>query len=271
MADAMLRYGTTPRNCGERVKASSERILVLGKARDLLDCFSIAEPVLGFGELRRRAHLPPSTCARLVSSLTELGLLERQGAVYRPGPRLVRWAEARLAVAPSLQQVAQSWLEELRDRTDETARLYVRDGLVRVCVAAAETRQPVGRAVRVGEVLPLYAGAAGKVFLAFDPQVDLGSAISQAGRLTPATIVDQGAWDRELARIRSAGYAASFGEREAETAAVAAPVRGASGNVVAALGIGAPRYRLGRRTAARLAPHVVDVARALSRQLGAEL
>ncbi len=249
--------------------ASSERILVLGKARDLLDCFSPAEPELGFGELRRRTHLPPSTCSRLVSSLTELGFLERRGESYRPGARLVRWSAARLASAPGLQELARRRLEELRDETGETSRLYVRDGLLRVCVAAAETRRPVGRAVRVGEVLPLYAGAAGKVFLAFDEMLDVPEALSQARPMTAATITEDGAWEQELRRIRRAGYAASFGEREGETAAVAAPVRDPTGRVVAALGIGAPRYRLGPRTAARLAPLVVEAAESLSSDLGA--
>ncbi|MDA8393922.1 MAG: IclR family transcriptional regulator [Candidatus Dormibacteraeota bacterium] len=250
--------------------ASSERILVLGKARDLLDCFSPAEPELGFGELRRRTHLPPSTCSRLVSSLTELGFLERRGESYRPGARLVRWSAARLASAPGLQELARRRLEELRDETGETSRLYVRDGLLRVCVAAAETRRPVGRAVRVGEVLPLYAGAAGKVFLAFDEMLDVPEALSQARPMTAATITAEGAWEQELRRIRRAGYAASFGEREGETAAVAAPVRDPTGKVVAALGIGAPRYRLGPRTAARLAPLVVEAAESLSSDLGAD-
>lgn len=250
--------------------ASSERILVLGKARDLLDCFSPAEPELGFGELRRRTRLPPSTCSRLISSLTELGFLERRGESYRPGARLVRWSAARLASAPSLQELARPRLEELRDQTGETSRLYVRDGLVRVCVAAAETRRPVGRAVRVGEVLPLYAGAAGKVFLAFDEMLEVQEALSDARPITAATITGEASWEQELRRIRRAGYAASFGEREGETAAVAAPVSDPTGRVVAALGIGAPRYRLGPRAAARLAPLVVGAAGKLSRDLGAD-
>ena len=249
--------------------ASSERILVLGKARDLLDCFSPEEPELGFGELRRRTRLPPSTCSRLLSSLTELGFLERRGEGYRPGARLVRWSSARLASAPGLQELARRRLEGLRDESGETSRLYVRDGLVRVCVAAAETRRPVGRAVRVGEVLPLYAGAAGKVFLAFDETLDLREALAEARPLTSATITGQDAWERELGRIREAGYAASFGEREGETAALAAPVRDTSARVVAALGVGAPRYRLGPRAAARLAPLVMEAASQLSADLGA--
>jgi DNA-binding IclR family transcriptional regulator len=249
--------------------ASSERILVLGKARDLLDCFSPEEPELGFGELRRRTRLPPSTCSRLLSNLTELGFLERLGESYRPGARLVRWSSARLASSPGLQELARRRLEKLRDETGETSRLYVRDGLVRVCVAAAETRRPVGRAVRVGEVLPLYAGAAGKVFLAFDETLDLREALAEVRPLTAATITAQNAWERELERIRDAGYAASFGEREGETAALAAPVRDSSGKLVAALGVGAPRYRLGPRAAARLAPLVVEAASQLSVDLGA--
>ena len=249
--------------------ARSERILVLGKARDLLDCFSPEEPELGFGELRRRTRLPPSTCSRLVASLTQLGFLERRGESYRPGARLVRWSAARLAVAAGLQELARRRLEELRDETGETSRLYVRDGLVRVCVAAAETRRPVGRAVRVGEVLPLYAGAAGKVFLAFDETLDLREALSEVRPMTAATITAPGDWEQELGRIRRAGYAASFGEREGETAALAAPVRDPTGEVVAALGVGAPRYRLGPRTATRLAPLVVEAASRLSVDLGA--
>ncbi len=70
------------------------------------------------------------------------------------------------------------------------------------------------------------------------------------------------------AKVRADGVAISIGERDPETAAVAAPVFGAGGRFLGALGVSGPVLRLGRTEAETMAPIVVEEARALSRQLG---
>lgn len=247
---------------------SSGRVLVLLKVRAILDAFTVAEPELTFGRIRELTGLPPSTCVRLLTNMAELGFLERRGPLYVPGIDLTKWSSVRSVVPTRLVELASPVLDELRDRTDETARLYVRNGLCRVCVAMSETRQSIRRVVSLGDVLPLHAGAAGKVLLAFDGDVDSLVRSVNRPRLTSTTIVEADEFRRELAEVKQAGYATSFGERESQSSSACAPVFDGAGKLVAAIGIGAPLFRMGPSAMASAITPVIMAARELSRRLG---
>ena len=81
-------------------------------------------------------------------------------------------------------------LQQLRDETGETACLYVRDGAYRTVISLAESRHPVVRLFVVGMLMPLHAGSAGKVFLAWD-KLAIKDAIGHGlARFTPRTVTD---------------------------------------------------------------------------------
>lgn len=222
---------------------SFTRVRVLGKMRDILDVFSLAEPELDLRRIREGAGLPHSTAVRLVRNMVSDGLLTQTPGGYRIGMTVVRWA----AVAQQglgLLETATPGLNALRDRTSESAGLFVRHGVVRVCVALAESNRAVGRRLALGHVLPVHAGAPGKTLLAFDPDAaDLLPSL-ELRALTGRTLTDPTALGRELDRIRTAGYAVSRGEWDLEVVGVAAPVFGADGRLVAALGVSGPASRL---------------------------
>jgi DNA-binding IclR family transcriptional regulator len=141
-------------------------------------------------------------------------------------------------------------LARLRDETDESAQLYVRDGDRRVCVAVAERPSGLRDTVPVGASLPLTEGSGGTVLRAWcDPTEGADS-------------------DARLARVRNAGWAASVAEREPGVASVSAPVRDRDGSVVAAISVSGPIERLGKRPGRRLAMPVVAAARVLEQAAG---
>ena len=158
-------------------------------------------------------------------------LLSRDpGGRWQVGPRL-----AELAGGPAddaLLRRAGAVLERLREATGESAQLYRRRGEARVCVAAAERGSGLRDTVPVGAELPLTAGSAAQVLLAWDADVPLpsGAAFTSRG----------------LAEVRRRGWAASVGEREAGVGSVSAPVRDAAGVVVAAVSVSGPLERLTR-------------------------
>jgi DNA-binding IclR family transcriptional regulator len=131
-------------------------------------------------------------------------------------------------------------------------------------LAQRDSRHFVGVTSWVGRRVPLHCAANGKVFLAFGA----APVPVQLDALTPRTITDRATLEAELERIRARGYAHAVDELELGLSAIAAPVRGADGAVVAALSISAPTARLPAERVEQLAPVLLEQSRALSRRLG---
>jgi DNA-binding IclR family transcriptional regulator len=182
-------------------------------------------------DLTSSTGLSRATAHRLAVALEVHRLLRRdRSGRWLLGPRLGELAGG--PPADALLERAGPVLSRLRDGTGESAQLYRRTGDSRVCVAAAERRSGLRDTVPVGSVLPLTAGSAAQVLLAWEPEDALpdGTAFSA----------------RTLAEVRRRGWAASVGEREPGVASVSAPVRAADGAVLAAVSVSGPIERLTR-------------------------
>ncbi|WP_347955907.1 IclR family transcriptional regulator [Gordonia aichiensis] len=215
----------------------------------------VAEAPRNLGELCDATGLPRATAHRLAVGLEVHQLVARdEGGRWIPGPTLGRLAatardavrDAGLMVLPRLQEI-----------TGESVQLYRREGAERVCIAAAEPPTGLRDTVPEGTRLPMSAGSAAKVLAAWaDPD-------------TLRTILADAAYtDRSLAEIRRRGWAQSVAERAAGVASVSAPVRDATGAVVAAVSISGPVDRMGRRPGDRWAPDLVAAADDISARLG---
>ena len=139
----------------------------LDRAIQLLDCFSREVPYLGVREAAKKAGLSSSTTGRILSSLKQLGLLHQDPETqkYAFAGKVLAWAEIYSA-SLDVRRLAKPFIEELQQQTGETVSLYVQEGLNRVCVDRLESDQNVRVVARVGRNIPLYAGSAGKLFLA---------------------------------------------------------------------------------------------------------
>ncbi|MBO0873690.1 MAG: IclR family transcriptional regulator [Pseudonocardia sp.] len=252
---------------GENGAVATAPLLVLVKIKQILASFTIERPELTLQQIIRTTGLPSSTCQRLVQNLVREGFLDRDGDEYRIGLGFVQLA-APGTFGLDLVRLTRPPLLRLRDETGETACLYVRDGAHRTVVALAESRHPVVRLFVVGMVMPLHAGSAGKVFLAFDPAARKDAIAHGLSRFTSHTIVDIDLLQEQMGQIRQAGYAASFEERDLGAASISAPVFGLTGDVVAVIGIGAPTQRMVPDDVPRLAPLVMEAARQASHRLG---
>jgi DNA-binding IclR family transcriptional regulator len=211
---------------------------------------SLAELVAATGLARPTAH-------RIAVALERHRLLARDGqGRFVLGPRLAELASA--AGEDRLLAVAQPILAELRDQTGESAQLYRRQADVRVCVAAAERATGLRDTVPVGAALPMTAGSAAQVLLAWEEPERLIRGLAGA-RFSAAT----------LAQVRRRGWAASVAEREPGVASVSAPVRGQAGKVIAAVSVSGPIERLtrspGRLHAAAVAAAGEKITAALRR------
>ncbi len=249
----------------------SDKAQTLHRVIAILDCFSFERPVLGVREVARMVHLSSSTTGRLMASLKSLGLLSQNPSThsYSLGARVLTWAGV-YAGTLDIRNTALPAIAELHQETRETISLYILEGNERVCVERMESPENVRIIARLGRRLPLYAGSAGKVFLAFMPnqrREDILSTVPLVP-LTPNTISDLPTLRKELDCIRQQGYAVSQGEWTQDASGVAAPVFDQTGNIIAALTISGPSQRFTPEAIARYIPVATRVARQISRDLG---
>jgi IclR family acetate operon transcriptional repressor len=248
--------------------AGPPRVLVLEKAWQILSLFTPERPEQDTRAIRAGTGLPATTCARIVRSLVDAGILVEQDGSYRIGLTVVRWADVAIAGLDVLDAV-RPILRELRDETGETAGFFVRQGAQRVCVAFAESRMPLGRRLSLGHLLPLNVGAPGRVLLAYDDQALQALRAEQLHTFTEHSIGDWPALQAALEDVRRKGYAHSRGEWSVELAGLAAPVFGGDGQLIGAVALSTPAARLKADRVAPLRDALLVAARRMSDALPA--
>jgi DNA-binding IclR family transcriptional regulator len=218
-------------------------LLVLSKIADILSAFTIAQPEQTLAGIRAATGLPPSTVQRLVGNLVHHGFLDKTSTGYRVGVRMRQWSAAA-APAPDVVDVVKPVLARLRDHTGETACFFQYSAGRRVCVSMAETRHVVRAAMSVGSVLPLHAGSAGRVILAWTSGLVDDVLTHGLDPVTERTIIDPSALRVAVRRARSDGYAITTGERESGASGLSAPVFDSQRELVGAVTIMGPAIRL---------------------------
>ena len=200
---------------------SSSGVAVLDRAFAILGAFGPTDERLSLTELSRRTNLYKSTVLRLLAALEHGGFIRKlEDGQYAIGPEPLRLAaifQRSFRVGP----VIETMLEQISRELGETASFYVRQGERRLVLYRVEPARAVRVSIGVGDEFPIDRGASGKVLLAFsEPN------------------------DQRWQEVRERLWAASYGEREAETAAASAPVFGAMGELIGALTLSGPKQRL---------------------------
>lgn len=229
--------------------AASSGVAVLDRAFALLGAFGQDDDALSLAELSRRTGLYKSTVLRLLAALEHGGFVRRLAdGQYAIGPAPLRLAtiyQRSFHVGP----IVESLLKQLSTDTGETASFYVRHGEARIALYRWEPARSVRAAVAVGQQYALQQGASGKVLCAFSSDRRDG-----------------------LAAVRDRGWAASYGEREPDTASVAAPVFAIDGRLQGAIAVSGPRVRLSPpETMLGACRAVLGAAREASRLLGGDV
>src|SRR5580704_8025787 len=226
-------------------------------ARLLAEVVHATDPMT-FTGLSAATGLAKSTTSRLLLALERNGLVRRDDhGRFLPGEMFVSFAWRGGAEA-GLVAVAQPFIERLGKATGETINLGVVSGGMVEQIAQVDSTYFIGGTNWVGLSVPLHCSALGKVFLAY------GTAQLPADRLerrTDKTITSEAA-------LRARGYAITDEELEPGLIALAAPVYGFDGAVVAALSVSAPAARMTRDRLTVAAGHCVAEAAGLSAVLG---
>jgi len=213
-------------------------------------------------ELNTVLESPKSSLLNLLRPLVADGYLNHDNGRYRLGPTIFRLAANIIAVW-NFSNVIRPYLEELQQRSRESVYLGVLDRTAKAITYVDSIDSPhlVRYSVPVGAVRPLYCTAAGRVLLAFadsEFQEEYLRSTKLEAR-TDRTLSNRKALRAELDRILKTRLSVSVGEMFPESAAVAAPIFGAHGRIVAAIAVGAPSERLQPRID-ELKPIIADVA-----------
>ena len=191
-----------------------------------------------------QVNLPKSTVARILSTLENLGAVERHptNSGYRIGAGILS-----LAMQPAyLVSLIEPYLYKLAEETDESIVLVLPQDDAIYFAKQIHSRHRLQVREWTGQrQKSLHADSAGKVVLANWPIVKRVQYLSRApAQVTPHTITDSKQLDEHLRQIRQQGYAWAYEELEEGLAGVSAPIFDINGSIVAAINITGPIFRL---------------------------
>ncbi|MCW2295382.1 IclR family transcriptional regulator [Rhodococcus erythropolis] len=242
-------------------------LLVLGKISEILDAFTFDRPSLTLSGIHIATGIPTSTVQRLVTNMVSQGFLDRNGDQIRIGTRMAYWA-ATATRDLNVLAVVNPILKEIRDVTGETACFFRVEQNYRVCVAVAETHYALRREMHVGKIIPLTVGSAGRVLLAHSPELAANILSRKLEPMTEVSITDADTLRAVLTETLSDGYAITTGEREVGASGLSAPVFDSAADIIGALTISGPTFRMPQAQCESWVDLIVSQAQKTTRTLG---
>lgn len=248
----------------------TETVQSIERAIALLRCFTEIEPELRVTDLARRLDLHKSTVSRILASLQKGGLISKnpESGKYRLGLGLISLAGVALGRL-DVRGVAQPHLNNLVAFTQETVNITVLEGQECVNIERARSPQPIRYEGWIGRRTPLHCTAAGKVLLAYLPDeerlVRLGLPLV---KYTSRTVTDGQTLKENITQVHQQGYAIVHEEFEEGFSGIAAPVFNHEDQVVAAVSVSGPTYRMGPGTAENFIEPLLETSRTISAEMG---
>ena len=244
----------------------------LGRAFAILEQVARHREGVGLAELSKLVGLHNSTTFHLAKTMVSLGYIrqERDSKRYRIGRPLFALAASALDEI-EMVNVATPIMEELSRDTGESSHFAVRMGDAVVVIARTSGPGAFQLTDRVGVVRPAHCTALGKIILA-SLRPDQLKRFLERVELKPSTkksITEPAALLREIAEIRRSAIAFDDGEFNQEVRCVAVPVYNFTGDVVGALGISGPVWRMSDQMLQSRAKAVKAAANRLSAEFGA--
>ena len=202
---------------------------------------------IGLAELSKRVGLHNSTTFHLVKTMVSLGYVRqlKDSKRYRIGRPLFALAASALDEI-EMMSFATPVLDDLARATGESAHFSVPMGDAVVVLARTSGPGAFQLSDRVGVVRPAHCTALGKIMLAaLQPdQFERFLGRAELKARTPKSITSAEQLRREIAEVRRTGIAIDDGEFDSELRCAALPVRDFSGQVIGAIGISGPVWRL---------------------------
>ena len=271
-AVARLVQSSTPTIDDDAEDRQRSGVQSLGRAFSILEDVARHREGIGLAELSKLVGLHNSTTFHLAKTMVSLGYMrqERDSKRYRVGRPLFALAASALDEI-EMVNLATPVLEDLSRETGESGHFAVRMGDSVVVIARTSGPGAFQLTDRVGVVRPAHCTALGKIILAslrpdqlkrFLERVELKPS-------TPKSITEPAVLLREIAEVRRSAIAVDDGEFNAEVRCIAVPVYNFTGDVIGALGISGPIWRMSDPVLKSRAKLVQAAAQRLSAEFGA--
>lgn len=236
---------------GRKPKGSvvSRPVPSIQKAFAILEFFCSTNRGHTISQITRIFKIPVSTCSSVLYTLIFCGYLRRDDSgVFSLTMKLLGQANKGLSQI-EINDIAHPELEKLTIATGLASALFTREGNLVVCLAKVEGTGHVRTAAHVGKQMPMHATCTGKAILAYLPDEELGKIVgsSDLRQLTENTITSISLLKKELARVRSQGYAVDNQEYGIGVRGISAPVFDNKGRVVAAISASGATFELDRK------------------------
>jgi IclR family acetate operon transcriptional repressor len=249
---------------------TTETVQSIERAIAILRSFTEVEPELRVTELASRLDLHKSTVSRILATLQQGGLVSQnpESGKYRLGLGLISLAGVALGRL-DVRGVAQPYLNKLVAFTQETVNITVMEGHECVNIERARSPQPIRYEGWIGRRTPLHCTAAGKVLLAYLPNGERAVRLAlPLATYTSKTVTDGQNLEEDIAQIRQQGYAIVHEEFEEGFSGIAAPIFNHEGQVLAAVSVSGPTYRMGPGTAENFIEPLQEISQTISAEMG---
>jgi len=243
------------------------------KAFAILNAVSSSREGLGVSELAKKLRIAKSTVHGMTSTLEELGAVMRDPLTkkYKLGFTLLEIGRSAYSQI-DLKTAARPVTEDLMEKTRTSVFLGILNWDHVTILDIVEARQDLNITAPVGSTIPLFAGAVGKVFLAFMEEEQATKIIKLKGlpRFTVNSIVDTDLYFKELMQVREKGYAVDDEEYILGVRAVASPILGL-GQLRSAIWAVGFKASLDDKKMKKLAGETQKAAKTISRRLQEQL
>lgn len=223
----------------------------------------LEQPTMTVSDASELLSVAPSTAHRLLAMLQYRGFVGQDPATrhYCAGPVLLKLGLTAVRDI-DLRRAARPVLERLAVEVDETVNLCVLQGSDILFVDCVESSRIIRVGSRTGISLPAHSTSGGKALLAEMSREELRELYpdTRLKKVTAQSLSRRTQLEKELAEVRSRGYATNFGESENDLSAVAVAIRGRHGRPVGAVAVAAPKSRLPRNQVDKIVEALVGAA-----------
>lgn len=247
----------------EKTRTQGSQTLLRGL--DMLD--KVIDGPVRLADLAARMQLTRSTTHRLANALIDRGFLTflpREG--YQLGPKLMQLGFLAQSQA-DVVQIARPHLEALATLSEDTVHLGRLDGELALYLDKIPGRRRVDISSRIGDRQPLTSTGLGKALL-LDDREPHWRRLFDADREAGEVRIDYDIWLDRMKGYVEAGRTFDLEENEDQIRCVAAPIRDASGAIVAAISVSSAAQYMADERMATLSDDVRETVRRISTDLG---
>lgn len=226
------------RNVAEKKREDGDFVESLARGLKVIRAFSTSHLAFTVSDMAAATDLARPTARRLLLTLEQLGYVRAKDGLFMLTPRILELGMSYIA-AQGMWDIARPHLEHLVSRTEESSSMSQLDGSDIVYTARVSVPKIIGLSVQIGTRFPAVATSMGQVLLSELTPKELNAVLDQPtqSRVIPRIKPTRKELTAALAEVRQRGWALSDERLSLGIRSIAAPVRDASGSIVAAVNV----------------------------------